>query len=113
MHEYSIVESLLAVVIEHGEKAQASRILKVYLVVGDLSGVVDDSVDFYFRFLSEKTIAGGATIVFTHKPARLRCRRCEKVFSPEKLDFRCPDCAEAEVDVIGGRELYVDSLEVE
>ena len=94
MHELSVVESLLAVALENGEKAQATRILKIYVVVGDLSGVVEDSVNFYFGFLSEKTIAAGASIIFMHTPARLRCRTCDTVFSPEKLDFHCPNCKE-------------------
>jgi hydrogenase nickel incorporation protein HypA/HybF len=113
MHELSIVESLLSVALEHGEKAHATRILKIYVVLGDLSGVVDDSVNFYFSFLSEKTIAAGASVIFEHKPARLRCRTCDTIFSPEKHDFHCPHCKELQVDVIGGRELYIDRLEVE
>lgn len=113
MHELSIVESLLDVALKNAENAQAAKILKIYVVVGDLAGVVDDYVSYYFNFLSENTIAGGASIVFTHKPARLRCRACNTIFSPEKLDFDCPDCGERQVDVIGGRELYVDRLEVE
>jgi hydrogenase nickel incorporation protein HypA/HybF len=113
MHELSVVESLLTVALEHAEKAQATRVVKIHLVVGDLSGVVDDMVSFYFGFLSEKSIAAGATIVFTHRPVRLRCRACDLVFSPEVLDFHCPNCQTQEVDVIGGRELYVDGLEVE
>lgn len=113
MHELSIVESLLTVVLENAEKARAARVLTIRVVVGDLSGVVDDYMSLYFNFLSEKTIAAGARIEFTHRPARLRCRACNAVFSPEKLDFHCPDCDGQQVDVIGGRELYVDSLEVE
>jgi hydrogenase nickel incorporation protein HypA/HybF len=113
MHELSIVQSLLASALEHGEKAQATKILRIYLVVGDLAGVVDDSVNFYFSFLSEKTIAAGASIFFIHTPARLRCRACETIFSPENLNFRCPNCKEQQVDIIGGRELYIDRLEVE
>lgn len=112
MHELSIVESLLSVALEHAEKADATRILKVYVVVGDLSGVVEDSVNLYFRFLSEKTIAAGATIDFIRRPARLRCRGCNKIFTPENHEFRCPDCKDQTVDIIGGRELYVDRLEV-
>jgi hydrogenase nickel incorporation protein HypA/HybF len=113
VHELSVVESLLSVALEHGEKARATRILKIHVVVGDLSGVVDDYVSLYFRFLSEKTIASGADVVFRHTPARLRCRSCGTVFSPGKLDFHCPGCNGQQVDIIGGRELYVDSLEVE
>lgn len=90
MHELSVVESLLSVALEHGEKARAGRILKIYVVVGDLAGVVDDYVSLYFRFLSEKTVAAGADIVFTHTPARLRCRTCGTVFSPRSSISAAP-----------------------
>ena len=42
----------------------------------------------------------------------MRCRACRKTFEPERLDLRCPDCDGQEVDIIAGRELYVESLEV-
>ena len=113
MHEQSIVESLLALAIENAEKAKASQIRRIYLVVGDLSGVVEESVNFYFSFLSKDTIAAGASLFFMRTPAQLRCRQCDKVFEPEKLDFLCPDCGERDVEIIGGRELYIDSMEVE
>lgn len=113
MHELSIVESLLDVVLESADKARATKVIRIHVVVGDLSGVVDDYMSLYFNFLSEKTIAHGAEIVFTHKPARLRCRPCNVDFSPEGSDFGCPRCKEQQVDIIGGRELYVDEMEVE
>ena len=113
MHEQSIVESLLSIAIENAEKAQASRILRIYLVVGELSGVVEESVDFYFSFLKRDTIAADASIFYNRIPAQLHCRKCDKVFTPENLDYRCPDCKETTIEIVGGRELYIDSLEVE
>ena len=113
MHELSIVESLLTVALEHAERAEATRFLKVYVVVGDLSGVVEESMDFYFSFLTENTIAAGARLVFTHSPARLRCRKCDTVFSAGEFDLHCPNCQEQEVDIVAGRELYIETIEVE
>ncbi len=113
MHEQSIVESLLALALEEGAKAGASRILKIDLVVGDLSGVLEEAVEFYFGFLSKGTIAAGAKLVFTRVPAQLRCRNCNTVFLPERLDLHCPNCKEQQVEVVSGRELRVDSMEVE
>jgi hydrogenase nickel incorporation protein HypA/HybF len=113
MHEQSIVESLLAMALENAEKAKASRILRIYLVVGELSGVVEEAVNFYFSILSKDTIAADASIFFMQIPARVRCRNCDTVFNPEKLDFHCPECNEQKVEIIGGRELYIESLEVE
>ena len=113
MHEQSIVESLLAIAIESAEKAKANKILRIYLVVGELSGVVEESVNFYFSFLSRDTIAAQASLFFMSIPAQLRCRNCDRVFTPENLNFHCPDCKEQQIEIIGGRELYIDSMEVE
>jgi hydrogenase nickel incorporation protein HypA/HybF len=113
MHEQSIVESLLALAIENAGKAKASKILRIYLVVGELSGVVEESVNFYFGFLSKDTIAAQASLFFMRTPAQLRCRNCNTIFLPEKLNFHCPNCKEQQVEIISGRELYIDSMEVE
>jgi hydrogenase nickel incorporation protein HypA/HybF len=113
MHEQSIVESLLALALENAAKARAGKILRIYLVVGELSGVVEEAVTFYFEFLCRDTIAAQASLFFTRTPARLRCRNCNAVFSPEKLDFHCPGCKEEQVEIIGGRELFIESMEVE
>ncbi len=113
MHEQSIVENLLAVVLEHAEKAHAARVRRVFVVVGDLSGVVEESVTFYFNFLSQNTLAAGADLFFMHIPAQVRCRNCDTIFSPEKLNYHCPSCNEEKIEIVGGNELYIESLEVE
>ena len=112
MHEQSIVESLLAVALDHAKKANATRVLKIHVVVGELSGAVDEAMSFYFGFLSKNTIASGAVLSFEHVPARFRCRSCNTTFS-SKGDFLCPQCKDRQVEIVGGRELYVDSLEVD
>jgi hydrogenase nickel incorporation protein HypA/HybF len=113
MHEQSIVESLLRVALEHAKGAQAVRIVRINVVVGELSGAVDESMDFFFTFMSKNTIASEASLVFKHAPAQLHCRQCNKIFTAEKHNFQCPDCKEQQVDIVSGRELYVESLEVE
>jgi hydrogenase nickel incorporation protein HypA/HybF len=113
MHEQSIVENLLALALENAQQANATKIHKINVVIGELSGAVDESMDFYFNFLRKDTIAAEAVLAYTHVPAQLRCRKCSKVFTAKDMDFGCPECKEAEVDIVGGRELYLESMEVE
>jgi len=113
MHEQSIVESLLALALENAERAKARKILKINVVAGELSGVVEEAANFYFSFLRKDTIAAEASLVFRHIPAKLHCRNCDTVFSPENSVFLCPNCKDTQVEIIGGRELYLESLEVE
>jgi hydrogenase nickel incorporation protein HypA/HybF len=113
MHEQSIVENLMSIALDSAEKAKAAKIHKINVVVGELSGAVDESMIFYFGFLRQNTIAAEAELVFTHKPAVLHCRKCDLDFTAEKMDFRCPKCHEPQVEIVGGRELYIESLEAE
>lgn len=112
MHEQSIVESLLSVVLKNAEQNDAERVTGINLVVGDLAGVVEDAVNFYFNFLARETIAAGATINYNRIPVKMRCRDCKTIFEPERLDLLCPGCGGQNMDIIAGRELYVESLEV-
>jgi hydrogenase nickel incorporation protein HypA/HybF len=113
MHEQNIVESFLALALKNAEKANARNIVSIDLVVGDYTGVVEDAVGFYFGFLSKDTIAAGAKLNYTHVAAQLRCRDCDLLFPIKKRDYRCPKCKGRRVEIIGGRELYIENMEVE
>ena len=113
MHEYTITESMLSLALEKAKEAKASRIRRINLVLGELSGVVSDCVQFYFEVIGKDTIASGAELAFEIRPTRLRCRSCETTFHPEDSQWSCPSCREAAVDIIAGRECYLESIEVE
>jgi hydrogenase nickel incorporation protein HypA/HybF len=113
MHEQSIVESILALALQNAKKANARRIASINLVVGDYTGVVEDAVNFYFGFLSQNTIAAGAKIHYTHVPGQLRCRDCDILFPLQKQNYSCPICEGKRVEIVGGRELYIENMEVE
>jgi len=113
MHELSVTTSVLDIAVEHAKRASAQRILKINLVIGDLAGFVDDSVQFYFDMLSADTLAAGAELVIQHIPPRVRCRACGFEFEPKDLNWACPQCLAIGGDVLSGQEFQVESIEVE
>lgn len=113
MHELSVTESVIEIITRHAEQAEAKRIVRVYLVVGELSSIVDDSVQFYFDFLAQDTLAKGAELVFRRLPVTLECGSCRHQWEPNSADWICPSCGASQARVIKGREFYVDSIEVE
>lgn len=113
MHELSVTEEILRIAVEHAGQAGARRITDINLVIGALSSVVDDSVQFYFDFLSPDTLAEGARLHFERIEARLRCRMCGQEFTPRGMDWNCPRCDAVGGEVVAGKEFYVDSIEVE
>ena len=113
MHELSITQSILSIALEKANEVQASKVSKINLIIGELSGVVDECVEFYFGFLSKDTIAAQASLSFHQPPIQLRCRSCAAVFLPNDLNWACPGCREQKIEIISGCECYVDSIEVD
>lgn len=113
MHEFGITESIVNIVLDKAKEARANRITEINLVVGKLSGFVPDCIQFYFDFLSKDSIAEGATLHFELAPAQFRCRNCSLVFHPQDTLWTCPKCQSQDVEIAGGRELYIKSMEVE
>ena len=113
MHELSITQSMLEIVLQQAEKAQAKKVTKINLTIGEMTGIVSDSVQFYLDILTKDTIAAGAQVFFTLVPAQGKCRRCNQTFKLKEFDWTCPNCQGKIIDVITGKELFVDSIEVE
>jgi len=113
VHELPVTEQILRVVLEHARKADAHRVVQVNLVIGDLTTFVDESIQFYFDFLSRGTEAEGATLLIRRIPARVQCHSCGGEFAPDGVDWRCPHCGGLGGEVLAGRESYIESIEVE
>ena len=113
MHELAITQNILNIVLDEAQAAGADKITKINLVIGELSGVVSDSVQFYFDFLKKDNAAEKATIDFKLVPAQLKCRDCLTDFSPKNSSWVCPNCQSSSIEIIRGRDCSVESIEVE
>ena len=113
MHELSVTENILEIALRHAQKAQARQVKTIYLVVGQLASIVDDSVQFYWELISADTIAEHASLNFRRIPAVLECLSCGHNFPLDGSDLVCVQCGSAEIKVIAGEEFYVEAIDVE
>jgi hydrogenase nickel incorporation protein HypA/HybF len=112
MHELSVTESILEIALRHAQESKAKRITDLYLVIGQLSSIVDDSVQFYWDIISKDTPGEGSKLHFERVPARLACLECGNEYSPGD-DLACPACHSARVRVIAGDEFRLDAIDVD
>ena len=113
MHEMSIAQSMLDIILQESLNHKVNRVLSVALKVGELSAVEAESLRFCFELVSQGTVVEGARLDIERVEVTCRCRDCGADFAVEELVFCCPLCGGAGVEMLSGRELRVDSFEAE
>jgi hydrogenase nickel incorporation protein HypA/HybF len=110
MHELSIADAMLRVVLQH---AGDRRVTRVQLRVGHLRQVVPSALEFAFELVARDTVAEGAELELVQVPAAVRCRDCRTESEQQAFPLCCDACGGFAVDVVRGEELLIDSLDVE
>jgi hydrogenase nickel incorporation protein HypA/HybF len=113
MHECSVTESIIKISVEKAKEAKAIRINNISLVIGELTGFMVDSIQFYFDHLSKGTIAEGAKIDIRQVKSRLKCSKCSETFERKRFDFSCPMCGGDGMPTDIGNECYIENLEID
>jgi hydrogenase nickel incorporation protein HypA/HybF len=113
MHELAVTQSILDISLRFAQKANAKKIASIHLVIGKLSSIVDDSVQFYWDMIAKGTIAEGAILCFERLPTEMVCLDCGSTFEPTDETFACPQCLSPRVKITKGAELRVDSIDIE
>lgn len=113
MHELAVTESILEIANRHALTAGATKITDIYITLGRLSSIVDDSVQFYWDIISQATLAEGSKLHFTRVPARMHCNDCGQDFEMQEELAPCPHCASINLKLISGDEFWLESIEIE
>lgn len=113
MHELPVTQSVLDIALRYAERENATRITDLVLLIGQLSSIVDDSVQFYWDIISRGTIAEGATLHFERVPMQMLCLHCGQTYTPEPGTLDCPHCGSQRVQVAGGEEFRLESISIE
>jgi len=115
MHEMSLVQGLLRQLHDLAGEHNTSRILKVTMVIGPLSGVVVESFKFGFDILTrEDTLVKDAELEIVIPEAVYRCSNCQK---PEKTagerPQQCAACGDTLLIAEEGNDLILQQVEME
>jgi hydrogenase nickel incorporation protein HypA/HybF len=113
MHELSIGQSLLDLIAEHVPPHRRPYVRVVRLRVGELSGVVPESLEFCFEALVAGTPLAGARLEIERVPIRLRCDACRLDFPVAAVRLSCPSCGGTAARTLAGTELDLEEVELE
>ncbi len=113
MHELGIMTGVLQAVEESAKQAGSEKVLKISLSVGVMTEAIEDALRFAFEVLSEGTMCESAELEITMIPPVSICAECGNEYEHDRFHMLCPECGSSFTQLIQGKELQIDSIEVD
>lgn len=113
MHEISIIQEVINIVENTAVENNIKRVDKITLKIGELSGVMMDSLVFAFNIIRQGTLAEASKLEAIKVEAKAKCDDCNVIFKIDHFNKLCPTCNKLSNNIISGYELYIDTIEGE
>lgn len=113
MHELGLMTGIMQSVQQAAEQAGALAVTDVNISVGEMTEAIPDALEFAFEALREGTICEQAQLHITMVEPRSRCLECGAEYTHDRFHMLCPECESFATELIAGREMCIDSIEVD
>ena len=78
-----------------------------------MTEAIEDALRFAFEALSEGTMCESAELEITMIPPVSICAECGNEYEHDRFHMLCPECGSSFTQLIQGKELQIDSIEVD
>ena len=112
MHELGVAQSILDIVRQYVPKDQEPAVRAVKVRIGEMAGIVADSLEFCFQALTHETPLESARLEILRVPFQGQCGDCTATFHIEGGVFVCLVCGGLNIHVLTGRELDIAEIEM-
>jgi len=114
MHELSIAQNIFDIIMRNIDEGRVTgKIISISLRVGKMTTVIPENLRFMFEVLTSDTPLKHTKLEIEHIPIQGKCNHCGLEFQIESIGFQCPQCNSDDVQITSGRELEIESVEVE
>ena len=113
MHEMSVAMNIIDVATSSALAEEAATIDEIEIEVGELSGIMIESLEFCLDAAIRQTMADGAKVSITRVKGRGICEHCRAEVRLDSLHTPCPQCGEYGIRITGGSDIRLLSLVVD
>ena len=112
MHEVGIIKAMLKTIEGVMEQQHLTKVEKIVLQVGELSGVVPRYMEVCFPTAVHNTRFQDTKLELDIIPGILKCNRCQQEFNGLKQDLTCPTCGNGhDFQRLSGTELMIKEIQ--
>jgi hydrogenase nickel incorporation protein HypA/HybF len=113
MHELALASSLFKIMETTAAQNGGGRIEAATLRLGAMTHIEPETLSFAFDVVTRGTCAEGCQLRFERVPLTVTCPSCRFAGEIAPDAGACPQCGGVGLTVTGGREIELDSIELE
>lgn len=114
VHEMSLMSEIIKIVSEDARLHGFSKINKIDVIVGDLSNVLPDALEFAFFYFRKQGLGifdKNTELNIIREAAKAKCQTCLFEFIPDYRVALCPKCGIPNCLLVSGETFKVESYE--
>ena len=121
MHEVSVVSNMVEAILKELEKYDVERVEEVNVLIGDLTSLGAEQLEFAYEIVTRDTILEGSRFVIEREEVRVRCTECGYEGPADTLEsdfmdhsvpvIACPKCG-GHVEITAGQACRVRDLNI-
>ena len=121
MHEVSVVSDIVSAILKELEKYNVEKVEEVVLVVGDMTSLGEEQLEFAYEIVTRETKLEGSKLVIEHEKIFVKCTECGYEGEVRMLEsdygehtipiLSCPKC-NGKVKVTAGQTCRVRNLKI-
>ena len=113
MHEMGIATEIVRIVTASiPADVVKPKVARINLKVGKLAAVVPQSLQFCFEIAAKDGPVEGAELHIEQIDVSARCNQCAHLWEITEPAFKCPECQSGSIEMLSGRELDIDTIEL-
>lgn len=112
MHELSIANDILTIIRQNVPQEELKNVEYINVKIGDISGVVAESLEFCFHAIIAETRLSNAKLIIEKIPFAVKCNLCGSESSNDFGIRVCSECNSTDTTVISGLEMQVTDVEL-
>jgi len=114
MHESAMIDNFVEIIENKVKEYNVKKVTKIKLKVGKLTCLCPGTLKSCFEAVTgEKDLLKDAVLEVEEVPLKACCESCGQTFLLENNNFFCPFCQHPYIKIVAGRELFIESVEVE
>lgn len=121
MHEFSMTSQIVNYLLIETKKHKAKRVDEVHLMIGKLTFLGLEQVQFAYTMLVKNTILEGSKLHIEEKEGIVQCNSCgytgnikyeeDPIYHISAPTLNCPQCRGV-VTIVGGKECTIKSIKL-